>query len=84
MREEVAGTPVLSKIPFTGFLFRRTQQLSAKVELVILLRPLLSNNKNWVAELKKADKTIDNMHRGFHEGGLPEVFGNEGERECEA
>jgi len=84
MREEVAGTPVLSKIPFIGFLFRRTQQLSAKVELVILLRPLLSNNKNWVAELKKADKTIDNMHRGFHEGGLPEVFGNEGERECEA
>jgi len=83
MREEVAGTPILSKIPFIGFLFRRTQQLSAKIELVILLRPLLANNKNWVAEMKKADKTMDNMRRGFHEGGLPEVFGNEGERECE-
>jgi MSHA biogenesis protein MshL len=81
--EDIAGTPILSKIPFFGFLFRRTQQLSTKIELIILLRPLLANNHNWRAELKKADRTMDNMHRGFHVGGLPEVFGDEGEHRSE-
>jgi MSHA biogenesis protein MshL len=83
MREEVAGTPVLSKVPFFGFLFRRTQQLSSKIELIILLRPLLSTDKNWRTEMRKADKIFDNMHRGFHLGGLPEVFGDEGEQPSE-
>lgn len=81
MREEVAGVPVLSKIPFLGFLFRRTQQLTQKIELVILLRPLIANNKNYCYEMKLADKTFDNMRRGFHENSLLDVFGNEGE--CE-
>lgn len=79
MREQIAGVPVLSKLPFLGSFFRRTEQLSSKIELVILLRPRITNNKVWRDELKQADKTYDNMHRGFHEGGLPEIFGNEGE-----
>lgn len=79
IREEIAGVPILSKIPFLGFIFRKTKQLSSKVELVILLRPLLTNNKVWRDEMKLADKTYDNMHRGLHAGGLPEIFGNEGE-----
>ena len=83
MEEEIAGTPVLSKIPFLGFLFRRTQQLATKMEMVILLRPLLSNNKNHADEMRRADHTFERMRRPFHEGGLPTEFGNEGEY-CDA
>lgn len=79
MAEEVAGVPCLSKIPFFGFLFRRTQQLGRKIELVILLRPLLSSNANWRYEMEKSDQRLCTMRRGFHENSLPEVFGNEGE-----
>lgn len=81
MREEVGGVPVLSKIPFLGQMFRRTQQISKKTELVILLRPIVIGSYSWNNELRKADRVFGNMRRGFHMGGLPEVFGNEGERE---
>lgn len=79
IQEEVAGVPGLSKIPFLGFMFRRTQQLSNKIELVILLRPLLSNNRNWSSEMAGAHRTLCVMRRSFHEGGYAEEFGNEGE-----
>jgi MSHA biogenesis protein MshL len=80
-REEVAGVPLLSRIPFIGPFFRRTEQLSQKIELVILLRPLIADSKSFTTELKEAERTFGNVRRGFHQGGLPEVFGNEGELE---
>jgi len=79
MREEVAGVPLFSRIPLIGPWFRRTKQTSGKVELVILLKPILAKNKAWIDSMQQDDKTMFNMRRGFHIGGLSEVFGNEGE-----
>lgn len=78
--EETAGTPGLSKIPFVGALFRRTQQVSRKSELIILLRPVVVDRQSWSNDMEDADRHFQTMKRGFHWGGLPEVFGTEGER----
>jgi MSHA biogenesis protein MshL len=78
--EEIGGVPALSKIPFLGAAFRRTQQVSRKTELVILLKPIVVENKTWTTELQAADQIFSKVDRGFHAGGLPEVFGTEGER----
>ena len=77
--ESIAGTPVLSKIPFFGALFRRTSQVSTKSELVILLRPILVDNKVWTDSLERSDDDLMKDKRDFHVGGLPGVFGNQGE-----
>lgn len=77
--EQIAGVPIISKIPIIGPFFRRTEQVSQKIELVILLRPILTNNKTWVDEMSELVRTMGNMRRGFHDGGLPNVFGNEGD-----
>lgn len=83
MTEEIAGTPVLSKIPFIGALFRRTQQVAHKTELVILLKPIVvgRSSKVWADDMKHTESGFNKLKRGFHVGGLPEVFGTEGERE---
>jgi MSHA biogenesis protein MshL len=77
--ESIAGTPLLSKVPFFGALFRRTSQVSTKSELVILLRPILVDNRIWTESLERADNDFRKDKRDFHLGGLPEVFGNRGE-----
>lgn len=77
--EEVAGVPIMSKMPLIGPLFRRTSQISHKTELVILLRPVLADRQALLKQFSEADRTFGNVKRGFHSGGLPEVFGNEGE-----
>jgi MSHA biogenesis protein MshL len=79
--ESLAGTPLLSKIPFIGALFRRTSQVATKSELVILLRPILVDNKIWTESLERADCDIQKDNRGFHVGGLPEIFGTRGEEQ---
>lgn len=82
MQEQIAGTPGLSKIPFIGALFRRTMQLSVKTELVILLRPIIVDPRVWQDDLAETQQGFRKLRRGYHVGGLPEVFGTEGE--CEA
>mgnify|MGYP006393001589 CR=1 FL=1 len=81
MAEINAATPGISKVPFLGTLFRRTQQISAKSELVILLRPIVANNKTFTQSLEQERKSFTVLRRPFHQGGLPKVFGNEGERD---
>ena len=81
MIEEIAGTPGLSNIPFIGALFRRTQQVARKTELIILLRPIIVERKTWVHELEDDRETMKQFKRGFHYGGLTQVFGDEGERD---
>ncbi len=81
MREETAGVPILSQIPFIGPFFRRTEQLSKKIELVILLRPIIADNKSYTTELKEAERTLGNIRKGFHQNSMLDVFGNEGELE---
>ncbi len=81
MTETTAGTPGLARIPFFGALFRRTQQVSGKSELVILLRPIIVRNSEWTDDLEQTSHGFNRLKRGFHTGGLPEVFGNQGEQE---
>lgn len=81
MREIIAATPWISKIPFLGALFRRTEQVSSKSELVILLRPIVTTNKNIIGRLVQEKRNLQILRRPFHTGGLPKVFGNEAERE---
>jgi MSHA biogenesis protein MshL len=77
--ELIGGTPGLSRMPFLGSLFRRTHQASTKSELVILLRPILVNNRIWTESLQREDLDMRRANRNFHAGGLPEIFGNTGE-----
>lgn len=81
MREQTAGVPVVSKIPFVGALFRRTEQVAQKSELVILLRPIIVDDRIWGRDLKETGNQFERLKRGFHAGGLPEIFGNEGEKD---
>lgn len=78
-QEQIAETPVLGKIPFFGTLFRRTQQIATKSELVILIRPIIVDRKTWGTQLKKECYNMHKMDRGFHVGGYPEIFGDEAE-----
>jgi MSHA biogenesis protein MshL len=77
--ESIGGTPGLSQLPFIGALFRRTSQVAKKSELVILLRPIVVNNKVWTESLERVDNDVMKNKRDFHIGGLPEVFGDAGE-----
>jgi MSHA biogenesis protein MshL len=79
MKEEIGGVPVISKVPFLGALFRRTNQQSIKTELVILLRPIIVDRKTWENDLEETSDNFEKVGRGFHVGGLPEVFGTEAE-----
>jgi MSHA biogenesis protein MshL len=81
MSETLAATPMLSKIPFFGALFRRTEQTSAKTELVIMIRPIVLNNKTIDNHMKNRLKEFEVLNKPFHQGGLNDVFGNEAEQE---
>lgn len=80
MQELLVGTPWASKIPFLGAAFRRTEQISVKSELIILLRPVIANNQGEIKRLEKSRASFNGLDRPFHAGGLTNVFGNEGER----
>ncbi len=47
------GIPVLKDIPGLGKIFRHTQERANKSELVILLRPIIVDNKTWTKEMDK-------------------------------
>lgn len=81
MREEIAQIPGLGKIPFVGTLFRRTQQVAVKSELVILLKPTVVTNRSWINDMEDSSRHLKTLKRGFHVGAAPDVFGNEGETE---
>jgi MSHA biogenesis protein MshL len=80
MAENIGGTPGISRIPFIGALFRRTSQIAKKSELVILLRPIIVDNRTWIDTLEHEEHDFQNLKRNFHAGGLPDVFGNQGEK----
>lgn len=77
--ETIAGTPGLTNIPAGGALARNTNQNAAKTELVILLRPIVVNNKTWGKRLRVEANNFQKVQRGFHVGGLPQDFGTKGE-----
>lgn len=80
-QESSASTPLLSKTPVIGSLFRRTHQTSLKTELIILLRPIVVGNNTWTKEIRGAAHRISDVKRGFHYGTSPEIFGNQAEQD---
>lgn len=81
MSENNNGVPFLDKTPGVGPAFRKTDQESEKTELIILLKPIVVDNKSLNETLKKDAKRIKKMNKGYHFGSHPEVFGNQGEPE---
>ncbi len=77
--EQVYGAPGLSKLPFAGAVARNTNQMSKKSELIILLKPIVVDNKVWPKQLENSANRVHRLNRGFHVGSLPEVFGNQAE-----
>lgn len=54
-------TPLLGDVPVLGRLFRSERKLSKTVELVILLRPLVVNDRDWPALVKEHTDRTDNL-----------------------
>ena len=54
-------TPVLGDLPGLGNLFTQRRSVGSKTELVILLRPILADNDNWHAELKRSLNTFERL-----------------------
>lgn len=80
MTEEIAGVPVVSRLPFVGSLFRRTYQVSGKSELVILLRPIIISQNTFNNDIETTSHHFEKLKRPFHVGGFSDVYGNEAER----
>jgi MSHA biogenesis protein MshL len=57
-----AGVPLLGRLPGIGSLFRQTQSVSRKSELVILLRPMVVESGTW-------DQALDVSRRRFRQLG---------------
>lgn len=59
----VAGVPVLSDLPLLGRLFRHTQRVKQKSELIILLRPTVVgvSGQEWSRSMRKSLDTFEQM-----------------------
>jgi MSHA biogenesis protein MshL len=80
MSEDLQSTPGVNRVPVVGALFRNTKQNSIKTELVILLKPVVTNNDTWSNQLNNTNANFNNLNRGFHFGSRPEVFGMKAEK----
>ena len=78
--EDLNSTPFLGDIPVLGSIFRDTKQAARKIELVILLRPIVVKTGTWQKQLEHLHSHFKQMDQGFHFGNKPEVFGNLGEK----
>ena len=56
-----ASVPFFGKIPAIGKLFQQKSTSSIKSELVILLRPVVVDNNNWVETVKKHTENFGNL-----------------------
>lgn len=79
--EALGSLPGVGSVPFLGSLFRFNTQISGKVELVIVLKPIAINEfpGSIVKELKESQQRMGDMDRGFHQGSMVDILGNEGE-----
>ncbi len=60
--KDEAGVPVLGKIPGLGALFRHTQSIAKKSELVILLRPqVITSQADWDMNVEASKQRINQM-----------------------
>jgi MSHA biogenesis protein MshL len=62
-------TPLLGDIPGVGNLFKSKRDQSTTVELVLLLRPIVTNDADWDAMVKEPlDRAAALSHKGGVEG----------------
>ncbi|NQD37299.1 pilus (MSHA type) biogenesis protein MshL [Permianibacter sp. IMCC34836] len=59
LSQEDAGIPWLSEIPWLGKLFTQQREASAKSELVILLRPLVTSDEIWQQDIDGSRQRVD-------------------------
>lgn len=80
MTEDRSQVPALGDVPFLGSLFRQTNQIAIKRELVILLKPtIVEGSDGWNKDLLEAQDRVRNYDRGFSYGGRSDVFGVDAE-----
>ncbi|MDY0261260.1 MAG: pilus (MSHA type) biogenesis protein MshL [Syntrophotalea acetylenica] len=60
-----AGVPLLGRLPGIGSLFRQTQSVSRKSELVILLRPMVVEPGTWEQSLDASRQRFKSLGRDF-------------------
>ncbi|CAM9429874.1 unnamed protein product, partial [Discosporangium mesarthrocarpum] len=60
-RDETAGVPWLSRIPWMGRLFEHSRLASTQTELVILLRPMVVSSGVWDDELRATSGRVDGI-----------------------
>ena len=78
-QEIIKSVPLLGDIPFLGALFRNTDQIKKKTELVILITPRLLREGDAAGIAGEEQKRLFGSDRGYHVGGKPWVYGTEGE-----
>lgn len=61
LRQDDAGVPWLSEIPWLGKLFTQQRESSAKSELVILLRPVVTSDALWQQEIDSSQQRVDGL-----------------------
>ncbi|MCA1799203.1 MAG: pilus (MSHA type) biogenesis protein MshL [Xanthomonadaceae bacterium] len=60
-RDQTAGVPVAGLLPGIGGLFRSTRQREVMSELVILLRPIVVDDSEWVDQIREQDERLRAM-----------------------
>lgn len=78
-QETVNSVPFLGSIPFLGALFRNTDQVKRKTELVILITPKVVPPASLADVADQDLKRIQALDQGYHLGGRPGLYGVEAE-----
>jgi MSHA type pilus biogenesis protein MshL len=74
-QEIVSSVPFLGSIPFLGALFRNTDQIKKKTELVILITPRIVPPTS-LSDIGERDfKRASALDQGYHFGGRPGLYG---------
>ena len=65
--DDVASTPFFGDLPLVGYMFRHTRKVSKKTELVILLRPMIVDNRRaWSNQIQQTSQQFrDLRHQDY-------------------
>ena len=60
--DQTSKVPLLGDIPLLGNLFKNTQDATEKVELVILIRPVVVDEDTWKSELRRSNELLEKWY----------------------
>ena len=60
--DETSKVPLLGDIPYIGNLFKNTDKVTEKVELVILIRPIVAGGETWKNELRRSNELLEKWY----------------------